>query len=43
MKIKPLEINLDIKSKLDPTLLIKIFEDFKRYYKSITIYYEYNF
>ncbi|WP_425377155.1 hypothetical protein [Spiroplasma endosymbiont of Aleiodes alternator] len=38
LKIKPLEINLDIKSKLDPTLLINSFEDLQRYYKSIDLY-----
>ncbi|WP_375317795.1 hypothetical protein [Spiroplasma endosymbiont of Virgichneumon dumeticola] len=37
-KIKPLEINLYIKSKLDPTLLINTFNDLQRYYKSIDLY-----
>ncbi|WP_342277134.1 hypothetical protein [Spiroplasma endosymbiont of Nebria brevicollis] len=37
-KIKPLQIDLDIKSKLDPTLLINTFNDLKRYYKSIELY-----
>ncbi len=32
---------VDLKSLLDPTLLIKYFNDLKRYYKSITIYYDY--
>ncbi len=35
-------IDIDIKSKLDPTLLINTFNDLKRYYKSVTIYYSYN-
>ncbi|WP_252320992.1 hypothetical protein, partial [Spiroplasma endosymbiont of Lariophagus distinguendus] len=42
-KIKPLEINLDIKSKLDPTLLINSFEDLQRYYKSIDVYISWNY
>ncbi|WP_342277161.1 hypothetical protein [Spiroplasma endosymbiont of Nebria brevicollis] len=42
-KIKPLEIDLDIKSLLDPTLLIKNFEDLQRYYKSIDIYISWNY
>ncbi len=32
---------VDLKSLLDPTLLINTFNDLKRYYKSITIYYDY--
>ncbi|WP_342277147.1 hypothetical protein [Spiroplasma endosymbiont of Nebria brevicollis] len=32
---------IDIKSKLDRTLLINTFNDLQRYYKSITIYYDY--
>ncbi len=35
-------IDIDIKSKLDPTLLINTFNDLKRFYKSVTIYYNYN-
>ncbi|WP_342266480.1 hypothetical protein [Spiroplasma endosymbiont of Villa modesta] len=43
-KIKPLEINLDIEERLDPTFLIKNFEDLQRYYDSIEVYlsWEYN-
>ncbi|WP_339048998.1 hypothetical protein [Spiroplasma endosymbiont of Colias croceus] len=33
----------DIKSLVDPTLLIKTFNDLKRFYKSVDIYYKYNF
>ncbi|WP_342276776.1 hypothetical protein [Spiroplasma endosymbiont of Nebria brevicollis] len=33
---------IDLKSLLDPTLLINTFNDLQRYYKSITIYYSYN-
>ncbi len=43
IKIKPLEINLDIKSKLDPTLLINTFNDLQRYYKSIDVYVSWNY
>lgn len=32
----------DLKSLLDPTLLINTFNDLQRYYKSITIYYDYD-
>ncbi len=35
-------IDIDIKSKLDQTLLINTFNDLKRFYKSVTIYYNYN-
>ncbi|MBP1526201.1 MAG: hypothetical protein H9Q67_06900, partial [Spiroplasma ixodetis] len=35
-------VDIDIKSKLDPTLLINTFNDLKRFYKSVTIYYNYN-
>ncbi|MBP1526227.1 MAG: hypothetical protein H9Q67_07030 [Spiroplasma ixodetis] len=40
----PVSKNIDISLKdyLDPTLLIKTFNDLKRYYKSITIHYSYN-
>ncbi len=41
--ISILNETFDIKSKLDPTLLINTFNDLKRYYKSIDIYYKYNF
>lgn len=33
---------VDLKKLLDPTLLIKTFNDLKRYYKTITIYYDYD-
>ncbi|WP_342276435.1 hypothetical protein [Spiroplasma endosymbiont of Nebria brevicollis] len=39
-KLVNYEINL--KSLLDPTLLINTFNDLQRYYKNITIYYDYN-
>ncbi|WP_400254488.1 hypothetical protein [Spiroplasma endosymbiont of Cleonymus obscurus] len=42
-KIKPLEININFKDYLDPTLLIKTFNDLKRYYKSIDIYLSYEY
>ncbi|WJG70364.1 hypothetical protein [Spiroplasma ixodetis] len=42
-KIKPLDINLDVKLKLDPTLLINSFEDLQRYYKSIDVYISWNY
>ncbi len=32
----------DLKSLLDPTLLINTFNDLQRYYKSITVYYDYD-
>ncbi len=35
-------IDIDFKSKLDSTLLINNFNDLKRFYKSVTIYYNYN-
>ncbi len=34
---------IDLNSLLDSTLLINTFNDLQRYYKSITIYYSYNF
>ncbi|WP_342218037.1 hypothetical protein [Spiroplasma endosymbiont of Amphimallon solstitiale] len=34
--------NINLKDYLDPTLLINTFNDLKRYYKSITIYYDYD-
>ncbi|WP_375316955.1 hypothetical protein [Spiroplasma endosymbiont of Virgichneumon dumeticola] len=34
--------NIDLKSLLDPTLLIYTINDLNRYYKSITIYYDYD-
>ncbi|MBP1526060.1 MAG: hypothetical protein H9Q67_06170, partial [Spiroplasma ixodetis] len=42
-KIKTNDFILNLTSKLDPTLLIYNFNDLKRYYKSLTIYYKYNF
>ncbi|WP_342217502.1 hypothetical protein [Spiroplasma endosymbiont of Amphimallon solstitiale] len=42
-KIKPLEININFKDYLDPTLLIKTFNDLKRYYKSIDVYLSYEY
>ncbi len=39
-KLVNYEVNL--KSLLDPTLLINTFNDLQRYYKSITIYYDYD-
>ncbi|WP_425382850.1 hypothetical protein [Spiroplasma endosymbiont of Melieria omissa] len=39
-KLANYEVNL--KSLLDPTLLINTFNDLQRYYKSITIYYDYD-
>ncbi len=37
-KIKTNDFVLNITSKLDPTLLIYYFNNFKRYYKRLTIY-----
>ncbi len=42
-KIKPLEININFKDYLDPTLLIKTFNDLKRYYKSVDVYLHYEY
>ncbi|WP_342254564.1 hypothetical protein [Spiroplasma endosymbiont of Zeiraphera isertana] len=39
---KLVNYEVDLKSLLDPTLLIKSFNDLKRYYKSITVYYDYD-
>ncbi len=39
---KLVNYEFDLKLLLDPTLLIKTFNDLKRYYKSITIYYGYD-
>ncbi|WP_174480445.1 hypothetical protein [Spiroplasma endosymbiont of Danaus chrysippus] len=39
---KLVNYEIDLNSLLDPTLLIKSFNDLKRYYKSITIYYDYD-
>ncbi|WP_458258389.1 hypothetical protein [Spiroplasma endosymbiont of Dactylopius coccus] len=39
---KLVNYEVDLKLLLDPTLLIKSFNDLKRYYKSITIYYNYD-
>ncbi|BDT04606.1 hypothetical protein [Spiroplasma ixodetis] len=39
---KQVNYEIDLKSLLDPTLLIYSFNDLQRYYKSITIYYDYN-
>ncbi|WP_342253477.1 hypothetical protein [Spiroplasma endosymbiont of Zeiraphera isertana] len=41
-KSKQVNYEVDLKSLLDPTLLIKTFNDLKRYYKSITLYYNYD-
>ncbi|WJG70700.1 hypothetical protein [Spiroplasma ixodetis] len=41
--IKPLEININFKDYLDPTLLIKSFNDLKRYYKSVDVYLHYEY
>ncbi|WP_174480556.1 hypothetical protein [Spiroplasma endosymbiont of Danaus chrysippus] len=41
--IKPLEININFKYYLDPTLLIKTFNDLKRYYKSVDVYLHYEY
>ncbi|WP_339049328.1 hypothetical protein [Spiroplasma endosymbiont of Colias croceus] len=41
-KSKQVNYEVDLKSLLDPTLLIKSFNDLQRYYKSITIYYDYD-
>ncbi len=41
-KSKQVNYEVDLKSLLDPTLLINTFNDLKRYYKSITIYYDYD-
>ncbi len=42
-KIKPLEIDINFKDYLDPTLLINTFNDLKRYYKSIDVYLSYEY
>ncbi|WP_425376794.1 hypothetical protein [Spiroplasma endosymbiont of Aleiodes alternator] len=42
-KIKPLEVNINFKDYLDPTLLIKTFNDLKRYYKSVDVYLSYEY
>ncbi len=39
---KLVNYEVDLKSLLDPTLLINTFNDLQRYYKSITIYYDYD-
>ncbi len=39
---KLVNYEVDLKSLLDPTLLINTFNDLKRYYKSISIYYNYD-
>ncbi|WP_342275946.1 hypothetical protein [Spiroplasma endosymbiont of Nebria brevicollis] len=41
--IKPLEIDINFKDYLDPTLLINTFNDLKRYYKSIDLYISYKY
>ncbi|WP_342275903.1 hypothetical protein [Spiroplasma endosymbiont of Nebria brevicollis] len=41
--IKPLEIDINFKDYLDPTLLINTFNDLKRYYKSIDVYLSYEY
>ncbi|WP_375317458.1 hypothetical protein [Spiroplasma endosymbiont of Virgichneumon dumeticola] len=41
--IKPLEIDINFKDYLDPTLLINTFNDLKRYYKSVDIYLSYEY
>ncbi|WP_281749588.1 hypothetical protein [Spiroplasma ixodetis] len=41
--IKPLNIDINFKDYLDPTLLINTFNDLKRYYKSIDVYLHYEY
>ncbi len=40
-KSKEINFEVDLNPLLDPTLLIKTFNDLKRYYKSVTVYYNY--
>ncbi|WP_342275802.1 hypothetical protein [Spiroplasma endosymbiont of Nebria brevicollis] len=41
--LKNLEIDINFKDYLDPTLLINTFNDLKRYYKSVDIYLSWNY
>ena len=42
-KIKPLEVDFNLKDYLDPSLFITTLNDLKRFYKSITILLEWNY